>query len=374
MGLLNQASNWARERLWNWLNEGRQVMLLTKEEKKHQSLIVLARRYYDGDHDVKLTKRQREWLDQHEGTVKFTINHCPTVVDAVVERLQVIGFDIAGEKKDAADQRSDDEGKLSAVAWRWWQDNRMDAIQTEGHRKTGIDGEAFILIAWNDEEARPDWVLHPRYVDSSEGGDGYGMWVEYPNRDPFQKPIRAIKQWSEETADGKTQTRRTVYYPDRIEKFVQGQMGLWEKFTPEGEEWPLPWKQKNGKAIGIPVVHLKNPGLKSELAEVIPLQDALNKSWLDLLAAEDSTAFRTLILLGLIPTKDGKTPKDDGSNLLKILPGQMWASAEKPSEVEIHTIDPASLDPLLAAEDRIVLRIASVSGTPVSRFLITRQV
>jgi hypothetical protein len=372
MGLISQFSNRARNALWNWLNEGRQSMLLTKEEKQKQSLVTLAQRYYDGDHDVKLTKRQQEWLDQHPGTVKFTVNHCPTIVDAVVGRLQVIGFDVADEDKDAPP-----EGKLSTVAWEWWQENRMDAVQTEAYRKAGIAGETFMLVSWDNDEQRPDWVLHPRFVDTSAGGSGYGMWIEYPNGDYLQKPTRAIKQWTEESADGKTTlTRRTVYYPERIEKLVLGKDGAWEPYKVEGSEepWPLPWVGKDNKPLGIPVAHFRNPGLKSDLAEIVPLQDALNKSWLDLLAAEDSTAFRTLIMVGMVPTKDGKLPKDDGSNLLKLLPGQMWATKDKPTDVQIHTLDPASLQPLLDAEERIVLRMASVSGTPVNRFLITRQI
>lgn len=345
-------------------------MLLTEDEKKKQSTVALARRYYDGDQAVKLTERQKEWLDQHKGDVKFTVNHCPTVIDAVVERLQVLGFNIEGEPDDAS--KSDD--LLSKAAERWWRENRMDAVQTEAHRKAGIDAEAFILISWDNEEKRPDWVLHPRYIDESAGGDGYGMWVEYPNDDYLQKPKRAVKCWKETDEKGNVIHRRTVYYPDRVERYVQGKSGEWEAFKVEGEEWPIKWVMKDNSPIGIPVAHLKNPRLASDLKEVVPLQDALNKAWLDILAAADTTGFRMGMTFGFVPTKDGKQPNADNSNVLTLAPGQWLSTLKKPSEVEVILIEPANLQPLMDVEDRIVFRIASVSSTPISRFLTTKQV
>ena len=222
-------------------------------------------------------------------------------------------------------------------------------------------------------------MLHPRYVDEQAGGDGYGVWMEYPNDDYLQAPTRAVKQWKEITRDAQdrptTRYRRTLYFPDRVERYARGGKGAWEPFRDnELDPWPIPWTTETGDPLGIPVIHLRNPGLKSELADIIPLQDALNKTWLDILAAEDSTSFRTTILLGLVPTTDGKAPKDDGSNLLKLLPGAFWASEKKPSEAQVINLDPATLAPLLEAEDRIVFRIASISGTPLNRFLTTRQV
>ena len=101
---------------------------------------------------------------------------------------------------------------------------------------------------------------------------------------------------------------------------------------------------------------------------------ALNKAWLDILAASDSTAFRMLVELGFVPTTDGREPAEDGSNLLQIAPGQMLATRKKPGEVEITAIEPSSLDPLLQVEERIVQRVAQVSDTPLSRFQFSGQV
>lgn len=354
-----------RDRVLRWLFQG-DPMTATDDERKAQGVIALARDYYDGDQVVYLTTRQKAWLDLHPGKVKFVVNLSATVVDAVVERLRVTGFDV-GQQPSAG------ETSLAETLWTWWTANRMDAVQTEVHRAAVRDGEAFILTAWNNAKARPDFVWHQRYVDRQSGGDSFGMWMEYENDDPFGIKRRAVKQWSEMGEDNRPRMRRTVYYPERIEKYAFD--GEWRPWVDaDGEEWPLPWVTRSGAPLGIPVAHFRNPGTRSELVDVIPLQDALNKAWLDILAASDSTAFRMLVVLGFVPTTDGREPADDGSNLLQIAPGQMLATRKKPSEVEVSSIEPSSLDPLLQVEERLVQRVAQVSDTPLSRFQFSGQV
>lgn len=365
-----------RNRVLRWLFQG-EIMSLDAEEKKAQGMIVLARRYYDGDQTVYLTTRQQAWLDLHPGKTKFVVNICATVVDAVVERLRVTGFDVS-PGIDSPSNSDAAEEDLASILWGWWTANRMDAVQTEAHRMAVRDGESFVLVGWNNAEKRPDFVLHPRYVDRTLGGDGFGVWIDYENDDPFGKPERAIKQWTEvmEEQEGPTGrvTRQTHYYPDRIEKYVVLD-GDWRPYQEAGDpEWPLAWTMPDGSPIGIPVAHLRNPGLRSELQDVVPLQDALNKAWLDIMAASDSTAFRMLVVLGFVPTTDGKEPAEDGSNLLQVAPGQMLATRRKPGDVSVEAIEPASLEPLLNVEERLVTRAAQISDTPLARFQFTRQV
>jgi hypothetical protein len=346
-------------------------MLVSQDERKSQSKVILARRYYDGDHEVKLTDRQKKFLELHGSDTQFNVNHCPTVIDAAVERLQVIGFDVSDEREE-----EDSEKTVSGRLWKWWQLNRMDAVQTEAHRWALRDGEAFVLIAWDNQKGRPDWVLHPRYTAPTvKGGTGYGVWMNYPNNDYLQPPEYAVKEWEEKDEKGNKVARRTVYYPDRIEKFIRDDR-RWKRHMDkgDGDVWPIPWLMPDGSPIGIPVAHLKAPSLKSILRDAIPLQDLLNKAWLDLIAGADTGAFRSLIMLGWMPTTDGKEPKADGSNLLKSAPGQIIGTPKEKDKAGVEVIDPAPLTPLLELEERIVLRIASMTRTPLSRFNTTRQI
>src|ERR1700752_1891197 len=126
MGILQDINDRARSAVRRWLN-GSSTML-DPEERKAQNLILLARQYYDGDQPVFMTDRQEAWLKQHGSDVQFTVNHCPTVVDAVVERLQVTGFTMV-----------DDE--LAKTNWEWWKAMRMDNTQNETHKWAVRDGE-----------------------------------------------------------------------------------------------------------------------------------------------------------------------------------------------------------------------------------------
>lgn len=359
--LFSRLNNYARTTVYNWLFPDSGVLTQEQIEEAIQNIVVLSRRYYDGDHVLHLTKRQQAWLDEHGGKVRFTVNHCPTVVDVVVERLKVIGFNTPGNETAAK------------TLWQWWQDNRMDMLQIETHRAAGRDGEAFMLVSWNEEEDRPDFTFHPRFTDLSYRGDGYGMWLEYPNNDYLAKPTRAVKQWQETGPDRRIITRRTEYYPDRIERKSWNGAG-WNEYADDEIEAVQPWVDKEGKPLGIPVVHLRTPGIKPDLYDVIPLQDALNKAWLDIMAAADMTGFRMLAFFGWIPTTDGKEPKEDGSNIIQVAPGQMMGTLKSPGDAAIQPIEPASAQPLLDVEERVVLRIAAITHTPTSRFVTTRQV
>ena len=53
------------------------------EETTRQRNIVSARNYYAGEHAVKLTERQKEFLGFNLGKERFALNYCATVVDAV---------------------------------------------------------------------------------------------------------------------------------------------------------------------------------------------------------------------------------------------------------------------------------------------------
>ena len=90
------------------------------------------REYYDGDHDTQLSDRQRQYLQLKVGE-EFNGNYCPIVVDALVERLTVTGF----ETDEAAQE----------VFWEWWKLSRMDHQQGIVHTAAVRDGDSFVLLS-----------------------------------------------------------------------------------------------------------------------------------------------------------------------------------------------------------------------------------
>jgi hypothetical protein len=303
----------------------------------HEEAILDARNYYDGDHHTMITERQRKYLELAAGQ-EFNANYCTTVVDVLTERLFVTGV-----KPD----------KQATVLWDWWKLNRMDLVQGVVHLAAVRDGDAYVLVEWDNDLLAPDISFEPAY-DGIEGTK-----CVYSN-DDRTKVLFAFKRWRSDSGS----ERLNIYHPDEVEK--------WELKVEEGggSNWTVietvRWTQADGEPLGVPIVHFKNrdQGFNygvSELRDVIPLQNALNKAVIDLVAAADTTAFRIFWMLG-----------DDPSDL-KVQPGSWIFSERPPGEVDVGYFQGESLEQLINYVTEFALQIARVSRTPVSFFQISKQ-
>lgn len=337
------------------------------EEKARQSNIVAARKYYDGDHDVQLSERQKEYIGYQLDTERFALNYCTGVVDAVYERMLVAGF--GGEDK-----------AFSAQAWDWWQRNRMDERQAGVHRGAVCDGEFFVFVDWDEDEGQPVFLPHERYTDPQFDGTGFGCKAFYPDDDYNRPMLYASKRFTEkvvrENGRRETRARMTVYYPDRVEKFVRSTSDEsgWAPLEIEGEPWPLPWVDGAGRPLGIPIIHFRNPKLHSELWDAIPPQDLINKTAVDIIASADAAGFPIRLAQGWTATTDGKAPATDKSNYIKVFPGCWIGVPSGASGASTEFVPPADLSPMLATLDSLIVKLAQITDTPTSRFQLTRQV
>lgn len=359
---------------------------LTEDEHACQRAIMKARRYHEGAQPVALTDRLREFLgltapaSSTTGGIyadrdlsPFVMNMTRLVTDAVAERLLVAGFDT-----DEPDEQESDDGTTTPLptpvadwAWETWLRNRMDAKQDEVHTGAIRDGEYFVIVDWDEELGRVRFTPHQRYTDPQQaGGDGMGCRMYYPDDDDSQRPLYATKRWVETWVDSDkkrhTEQRMNVYYPDRVEQMhLKG--GVWEQYAPT-----IPWRGEDGNPMGIAVVHFRNVGCSPEAWDAFPLQDALNKALIDLVAAADLTAFRTGFASGFYPTEDGGTPQEDGSNALRLAPGTIFGTMNPNARFEWS--DGADLTTLLDVKNALILDIAAVTSTPAARFITTKQI
>ncbi len=331
------------------------------EERETQQNVLVARDYYEGDFDLPLTDRQLQFIG-YKRDDPFGANFCRVVVNAVSERMIVKGFDSPDKT-------------LSAWANELWQGNRMDAHSMVVHLNTLRDAEYFVIVSIDDQK-QLTFTPHERYTDPTVEGTGYGCRAIYPDDDTSQPMLYAIKRWTETVEDdnGKPATRQrmTVYFPERIERYVMGKAGEWAPYEEDGQPFPTPWLDRQGQPLGIPVIHFRNAGDRSELWDAIPLQDAINKMMLDVIAAQDSAGFPILIARGFYLTSDGLPPASDGSNLLKLAPGSWLGTPE--AAMGVDRMQAAEMAPMLAVIDSFIVKLAQVTDTPISRFQLTGQV
>jgi hypothetical protein len=121
----------------------------------------------------------------------------------------------------------------------------------------------------------------------------------------------------------------------------------------------------SGEPLGVPVAHFKNKGVgfsfgKSELHDLIPAQDALNKMVLDEIAGADVEGF------GMITLSGGRPPDEDfeiGPRKILWSPDGVWGE-----------IDAGDLVALSDMVHNFIVRIAQLSRTPLQYFQSTKQI
>jgi hypothetical protein len=324
------------------------------------------RDYYKGEHPIMLTKRQQEYLGALVEDTEFTFAHnlVRAIVDTLRERLDVSGFTVNGSGAEDAELQDDAESsaELAAMFWQWWKSSRTDAAQITLYRRALRDGKAYVIVDWDATENRPKMIVHR--VDVGDLQPGIMM-----HRDPEDKNRVLYASRYFYTFDplnpGETgKQRKTVYLPGEIRKYIMSKTGNWEPFQDIGDpSWPLPWVDSTGAPLGIPVIEFANPG-GSEIEQIIGLQNALNKTWLDLIAAADTNGFPLLAIEYSGDGAFGAVQQDDadieGSDEFRISPGR----AIEVDNATVKRLDASNLQPMIETMWTIVQAVAGVSRTP----------
>lgn len=328
-----------------------------KEDMKN---VQLCREYYEGEQMVFLTDRMKEFLQLHNCSVTFRMNICKIVIDALMDELVLQGF--------GTDENDDENRPVEQWAKAVYRSSRLDEIQNTVHKAALLDSETFIIVDWDEEKKMPKLVQNDLYVSTDVDGDGYGCWMVYDESDQ-NVPIAAVKEWVEtvtqQNGQPRTRRRKTVYYPDRIERFYYD--SGWKQYTEDGKPFQQAFTNSAGEPIGIPVIHFRNTDEQSEIWEVIPQQDAINKIALDVLGTADMAGFPTMTVFGFEPTESDGTA-------LELSPMKLWGTTRSPSEAAVQVNPASDITPLVNTLMSWIALTANLSGTPVSRFIMSGQI
>lgn len=310
--------------------------------------------YYDGEQNVKLTDRQKQYLDR--SNIGYSENFCATVVDALAERLQVVGVTTDQEVED--EETGDKEDTLAEWMWEQWDANRGDELQSTVHTETTKMGDGIVMVDFDEEKGRPRLTFNSASVCKPVYEDNHLAYV--------------VKVWnstakSPTNPNGREVRRMNLYYPDRVEKwFTLGaeEGANWVEWLDEGDKvWPTPWMDGKNEPLGLAAFHFANNAATDKFGRpehwgTIPQQDRLNKELLDLASVMDSQGFPQRYAIGVANT-DGLTSD----------PGTIW-STDNP-QASFGTFSAADPGGLLRAVESTLIRIATRSRTPAHLIYIS---
>lgn len=317
--------------------------------------------YYDGAHNLAFASEK--FLEAFGGLFSaFADNWCAVVADAVEERMVVQGFRVNPTSTD-----------LDDTAKRIWEANELDLQSSIGH-SDGLVAGAFFATVWpNEDDARSPEITvesaamsivecHPKqrrrrlaglrtYVDD----DGY------EHAELFTPAEVYLFRSKSKTSTGIDPTRRQWVIDDLNDRAgdldASGAMRHPFGVVPMVEFLNRPRLTRSRRA---------GWGAHSEIARIIPLQDAVNKLLADLLVASEFAAYPQRWLTGYEPPDevgaDGKPTGRVQEPKFRSGPGITWWLEQEGAK--FGQFEQAQLTASVEAIELVVQHIASISATP----------
>lgn len=328
--------------------------------------------YYYGDGKDVLSVKLRDAF-KDDPLMNVVCNYCAVVIDTVVDYISGgdpgISIDVS-EYGRITDLSNYCEEFLYMV---YENSGLLGTESTTLVQEMCVKGDSF-LQAYMDKDAngkpigigaivkRPE-LVYPKYMD-----DNYKV-MEY-----------AVNKYYTVGDDGRRYWEAQVYYPDRIDVY---DLGSTEELHARISENPITQRITIGREgaastesemmhefrmidsvpnlfNSIPIFHLKNnigtmPFGVSDLQPITPLQDLLNKTFIDLAATMDYQSFQRIVIFGA--TSDGEY--DIGMGVVTEIPNEQG---------RLQVIQPGSIADFLYAIDTVVSKIATISRTPPEVF------
>lgn len=321
-----------------------------EETQKAGEEVALYRRYYEGEHRLKLTTEMKKMMQIDDTLLdRYNDNYCQMVIDAMADRLTVDRIKVSEDKQDVAQVWVDDLLKA----------NRFDGLQMDIRTAALRDGETFVMLKYSQTLQRVDF-----YHNLAWDGD---VGVIAVMDESGQQVIAGVKAWY----DGDIK-RVNVYYPNQIEKYVceEGSTELKPMQEPEQRAESA----FNTEMPGVPIIRFsRKKKATSELKNVIPLQDSLNRTMVSMVMSAELTAFSIMFAVGWQPP-NGITPgmilhakltNADGSTVVPTTPEEADALVKMLNAFKLERIQGGSLTELIKQADWLITQIEKVTSTPV---------
>jgi hypothetical protein len=341
---------------------------------KRLAQIQLFANYYDGNQPLAFATAKFRSTFGHLFK-DFADNLCPAVVDSLSDRLKIQGWKSSARTSTKEVTPSDEPGipnrvwlkvddPIADAADELWEDNKMGSRAATIHREALKTGNSYLLV-WPGADMEAEFWPHTALE----------MVVDY---DPNALGVisRAAKIW---WLPREKRWRLNVYLVDRIEKYItrqQSSNGIPSNHT----QWGPTTGDSGGSIVNnpygrVPVFHFANKACYqdgySELRDVVPVQDALNKAVMDMMIAMEFASFKQRYVIGMEVEVDEETGEPSDQNVKQYGVDRLLTFGGTKDEVAVGQFDSTDLQQFLQVQDKFRAECARISGTPLHYFLIT---
>lgn len=306
--------------------------------------------YYQGDHPLRYSTERLKKAFSKMG-VYFAQNWIAVVVDSVLDRLALKGFEVSD------DEEADD--MLDQV----WEDTYLNLISEQVHEAASLLSEAFV-IAWLEEDPETQEEFLDVYYN-----DPRNCHMFY---DPYRPSVKrcGAKMW----IGSDRYPRLILYYTDRLEHYkatsavssIEGSTIMSSSnFIPDPEFGDGDGIETHEYGI-IPMFHFhtgRATGKKEIGKSEIALQDAVNKLFADMMVGSEFSTFTQRVI---ISQADPGDLKNEAGNNWYIPAGDGKGQSSSVTELGNKT-----LTNYIDAIDHVAHTLAIITRTPKHYLLLT---
>lgn len=302
-------------------------------------------RYYDGPHPLVYSRDKLNDIF-NEINARFTQNWCAVVIDSTLERIQFRQFSVGDDNAT--------EERLNAIS----EGNELRLESDDVHLAALVCGESFVVAEQTDNGPRA-YYNDPRVCHVFYGSDN-------------PRDIRFAAKW---WRDDEQYVRMNLYYPERTEYYVTRVKATLPDGTIPSDPAATTMVQNSGAfapaAIPVaensfsrvPVFHFRREhrAVRSELANIIEPQDALNKLLNDMMVAAEFGAFKQRWII-----------TNTNTDNLKNSPNEIWripTGIDGEQGVQLGEFTPTDLSNYIIGIDKFANAIAIISRTPKHYFM-----
>ena len=286
--------------------------------------------YYDGEQPLVYTANRLNDIFK-DLDAYFAENWCSVVVDSARDRVNLREIQVSGK---------------SQTRWKeLWEGSEISLESDDVHEAAMVAGEGYFM-AWPDEDGvMQGYHNDPRIVH-----------LFYERAEPRKKKYGA-KMWISDDE----RLNMTLYYADHLEYYKTTNKA---KNVTDAKSFESAKESKAENPFGeIPIFHyrLGQRKVKSDLKNVIPIQNGINKLLTDMMVTAEFMAFPQRYVISNAEVQ-GK---------LKVSPKEIWdlpAGDGMGQQTQTGQFEAAKLENYLNSIDNLATALGSITRTPKHYF------